>query len=239
MGTKPFCWCAAPGSITLATYSLCIRPVPSAGKQRALRRGKSRSLMGRRFPAQVVRHLGNPSAGPVGQRLQDGRRLLSLAFTWLGAQTRRAGRAKGGGKEQTPLMSVPGTSCLCLPGGVPPVLSLLPTFGEGGNHCWGLKGCEAPPWTLAPPPSGRNPAQSPLTEDRKGPRGVKGLMRPPRRGSQSQGCPGLPAPRLSCRMAAGLPPPPHQSGGLGIPTGLTLPRRVFEKELMSVSWVAN
>ena len=62
--------------------------------------------------------------------------------------------------------------------------------------------------------------------------------RPPR-GSQSQGCPGLPAPRLSCRVTAGLPPPPRQSGGLGIPTGLTLPRRVFEKELMSVYWVAR
>ena len=47
------------------------------------------------------------------------------------------------GKEQTPLMSMPGTSSLCLPGGVPPVLSLLPTFGESGTHSWGLKGCEA------------------------------------------------------------------------------------------------
>lgn len=52
--------------------------------------------MGRWFPAQVVRHLGNPSAGPVGQRLQHGRSLLSLAFTWLGAQTRTAGGAEGG-----------------------------------------------------------------------------------------------------------------------------------------------
>ena len=64
----------------LATCSLCIRPVPSVGKQRALRREKSRRLMGRWFPSQVTRHLGTPSAGLVGQRPQDGRCLLSLAF---------------------------------------------------------------------------------------------------------------------------------------------------------------
>lgn len=152
------------------------------------------------------------------------------------------------GKEQTPLMSVPGTQSLCLPGEFP-AAPPAPSHSLPSSHIWGgghpQLGPErmlACPWatrTLAPPPSGRNPAQLPLTEDRKGPHGVKGLMRPPRSGSQSQGRPGLPAPRLSCRMAAGLPPPPCQSGSLGIPSGLTLPRRVFEKELMSVYWVAN
>lgn len=58
--------------------------------------------MGRWFPLQVARHLGTPSAGPGGQRLQDGRRLLSLAFAWPGAQTRTAGRAEGGEGADSP-----------------------------------------------------------------------------------------------------------------------------------------
>lgn len=82
----------------LALHRACAKCWETEGTQER----KSRSLMGRWFPAQVVRHLGTPSAGPVGQRLQDGRRLLSLAFAWLGAQTRTAGGAEGGEGADSP-----------------------------------------------------------------------------------------------------------------------------------------
>lgn len=61
---------------------------------------------------------------------------------------RRAGGAEGGEGAGSP----DERACNLIPlrGGFPPILSLLPTFGEGGTHSWGLRGCEAQVPTGAP-----------------------------------------------------------------------------------------
>lgn len=124
---SPFCWCPAPGSIMLATCSLCasglcqvLVPEGTCG------RGKSRRLVEGGSP-QATRHLGTLSASPVGQRPQDGR-----------CPGEQAG-LEGGGKEQAP----DERACnLILCGGSLPFSPFFHIWG-GGTHSWGLKGWES------------------------------------------------------------------------------------------------
>lgn len=112
----------------LALHQACAKCWETEGTQER----KEQEFNGKAVPCPGGKTPGEPSAGPVGQRLQDGRRLLSLAFTWLGAQTRTAGGAEGGEGADSP--DERAWNFMPLPAWWSPSRSLPSSHIWGGGH---------------------------------------------------------------------------------------------------------